>query len=79
MMHITTFLVSRPYRAGVLNLSLTLFADHTRNRPITAHSRVWFLNNLSIPEGAFTRSVQGISSWVDSLSFCLFLVTGWPR
>jgi hypothetical protein len=78
-MHITTFLVLSPYWIVVLNLWLTLLADHTRDRPLTAHSGVWFPNNLSILEGVFARSVQGISSWVDSLSFYLFPVIGWPR
>src|SRR5918994_1730242 len=71
IMDTSMILVPRPYGAGVLNLRLTLLADHTRNRPITAHSRVWVPNNRSISEGAFARSMQGISSWVNSLSFCL--------
>jgi hypothetical protein len=61
-MHITTFLLLRPYWAEVLNLWLTLLADHTHNRPITAHSRACSPNNFSISEGDFVRSVQGISS-----------------
>jgi hypothetical protein len=78
-MHITKFLVLSPYWSEVLNLWLTLLADHTRNRPITAHSWACSLNNLSISVGVFARSVQGISSWVDSLSCCLFPVIGWLR